>query len=97
VITNIEELNNQLQTVHAHVAEAIGYLPNTNGLVPDSWTLREQCYKAGKRLELFDELVAALKLAQPMIGNPDNVGRSMQASQAARSVLSKVDSLKEQA
>ena len=62
MITNMEELNDQLQTVHAHVAEAIDLLGlNKHGAIPDSWTLREQCHKAGQRLELFEELVAALE------------------------------------
>jgi hypothetical protein len=49
----LAERTEQLQTVHGHVKEALELLGvdvSTNGYIPDSWTLREQCHLAGRRI-----------------------------------------------
>jgi hypothetical protein len=59
----LAELRDQLQTVHRHVAEAIELLgvdtSVATGRIPDSWTLREECHAAAKKLaELRAEHIA---------------------------------------
>lgn len=50
-----DETGNQLRLVHRHVKEALELLgvdvSVENGYVPDSWTLREQCYIAKGKLD----------------------------------------------
>ena len=49
----LEQATAYLNTVHAHVKEALELLGvdvSVAGYIPDSWTLREQCHLAGKRL-----------------------------------------------
>ena len=52
----LAETNDQLQTVHGHVKEALELLGvDVSGYVPDSWTLREQCDLARRRLAAAEE------------------------------------------
>lgn len=51
----LAETKDQLQTVHAHVAEALQLLGvdiSVDGCIPDSWTLREQCHLSKVKLGL---------------------------------------------
>lgn len=69
----LSETRDQLQTVHAHVKEALELLGvdvSVDGYIPDSWTLREQCHLAGNELAMFREKLGEFSQKQYEAANP---------------------------